>query len=180
MEDTRKTTPETQVEQQELSRRQLLKIMSATGGVLATSAFLPNKWLSPMVEIGLLPAHAQATGDLTISDLQYTSGVTMTGPKGARDFIQGSPYTGNLKFSDPSAGLNNSTCQVNMTQQGSSSSIYVPTNSAAVLYQSSYGGTVTWPFYMLTNATSDVCTELENTATSQKSNQLCKDLPNSI
>jgi len=44
-----------------LSRRQLLKALAATGGAVSASALLPGKWAKPVVEVGLLPAHAQVT-----------------------------------------------------------------------------------------------------------------------
>lgn len=42
-------------------RRQLLKLLAATGGSLALSTTLPVKWAEPVVEVGMLPAHAQAS-----------------------------------------------------------------------------------------------------------------------
>ena len=44
-----------------LSRRELLKVLAASGGALAAAAFLPGKWSKPLVQAGVLPAHAQAT-----------------------------------------------------------------------------------------------------------------------
>jgi len=44
-----------------LSRRRLLKTILATGGAVAASTLLPSKWAEPVVEVGLLPAHAQVT-----------------------------------------------------------------------------------------------------------------------
>ncbi|MBN1148557.1 MAG: twin-arginine translocation signal domain-containing protein [Anaerolineales bacterium] len=44
-----------------LSRRELLKTLAASGGALAAAAFLPAKWTRPVVQAGVLPAHAQAT-----------------------------------------------------------------------------------------------------------------------
>ena len=44
-----------------VSRRQLLKALSAAGGAVAASTLLPSKWTKPVVEVGLLPVHAQTT-----------------------------------------------------------------------------------------------------------------------
>jgi hypothetical protein len=44
-----------------LRRRQLLKILTASGGALAGSFLLPGKWGRPLVELGYLPAHARAS-----------------------------------------------------------------------------------------------------------------------
>ena len=43
-----------------MARRELLKALIATGGVMALSG-LPGQWVKPVVEIGYLPAHAQAS-----------------------------------------------------------------------------------------------------------------------
>ena len=47
---------------EQISRRRLLKALTAAGGVIAAS-FLPGKWAKPVVEVGVLPAHAQVTAE---------------------------------------------------------------------------------------------------------------------
>jgi len=44
-----------------IGRRQLLRTLAASSGVVAASALVPGKWSKPLVEVGLLPAHAQVT-----------------------------------------------------------------------------------------------------------------------
>ena len=44
-----------------MGRRQLLKTLIAAGGMTVASTLLPNKWVKPLVEVGVLPAHAQAS-----------------------------------------------------------------------------------------------------------------------
>jgi hypothetical protein len=44
-----------------VSRRQLLKALIATGGAVTASTLLPGEWSKPIVEVGVLPAHAQVT-----------------------------------------------------------------------------------------------------------------------
>lgn len=55
------TVPEEETPNETLSRRQLLKTLAATGGAVSASSLLPGKWVKPVVEVGLLPAHAQVT-----------------------------------------------------------------------------------------------------------------------
>lgn len=55
-----------------LSRRHLLKALAATGGAAAASSLLPSKWVKPVVDVGLLPAHAQVSPPLGTGDLQAT------------------------------------------------------------------------------------------------------------
>ena len=47
---------------QSMTRRELLKAALAAGTGLTAAAFLPEKWLKPMVQSGVLPVHAQTSG----------------------------------------------------------------------------------------------------------------------
>jgi hypothetical protein len=42
-----------------LSRRQLLKALVASGSAVTAASFLPCQWQKPVVNVGVLPAHAQ-------------------------------------------------------------------------------------------------------------------------
>jgi hypothetical protein len=44
-----------------IGRRELLKALAATTGAVTAASMLPGKWAKPVVEVGLLPAHAQQT-----------------------------------------------------------------------------------------------------------------------
>ena len=44
-----------------LSRRDLLKALAATGGAITATTMLPEKWTQPVVDVGVLPAHAQTS-----------------------------------------------------------------------------------------------------------------------
>lgn len=44
-----------------VSRRNLLKALTAAGGSLAASLFLPGKWDKPLLRVGVLPVHAQTS-----------------------------------------------------------------------------------------------------------------------
>jgi hypothetical protein len=46
---------------QNLSRREAIEFLTALTGALAASAFLPDHWSKPLVEVGVLPAHAQSS-----------------------------------------------------------------------------------------------------------------------
>jgi hypothetical protein len=46
-----------------ISRRELLKAMTALGGALAAIS-LPERWMKPVIGAGVLPAHAQGTGEI--------------------------------------------------------------------------------------------------------------------
>jgi hypothetical protein len=49
--------------QEPKSRREMLKLMLAASGGIGLAAFLPNRWLKPVVKSGVLPVHARASGD---------------------------------------------------------------------------------------------------------------------
>ncbi len=42
-------------------RRELLKALAAAGGAVTASSLLPGEWAKPVVEVGVLPAHAQVS-----------------------------------------------------------------------------------------------------------------------
>jgi len=44
-----------------LGRRALLKALAAAGGAVTASSLLPGEWAKPVVEVGVLPAHAQVS-----------------------------------------------------------------------------------------------------------------------
>ncbi len=52
-------------ESRTLGRRELLKALTATGGAALLANSLPSEWITPIVEIGTLPAHAQISGSLS-------------------------------------------------------------------------------------------------------------------
>lgn len=45
--------------QRALARRELLKALAVSGGTIAASTIIPGQWAKPVIEVGLLPAHAQ-------------------------------------------------------------------------------------------------------------------------
>lgn len=49
-----------------LNRREVIKTLAAGGGALAAAAFLPSKWSKPVIQAGVLPAHAQASCNITL------------------------------------------------------------------------------------------------------------------
>lgn len=52
-------------QQTSLNRRALLKALAVTGGAVAASTVLPNEWVKPMVDVGVLPLHAQTSPTAT-------------------------------------------------------------------------------------------------------------------
>ena len=50
-----------QTPEKTLGRRELLKALAAAGGAVAASSLLPGEWAKPVVEVGVLPAHAQVS-----------------------------------------------------------------------------------------------------------------------
>ncbi len=53
--------PEEEKQQQTISRRNLLKALAAAGGAVAATTLLPSQWAKPVVEVGVLPVHAQGS-----------------------------------------------------------------------------------------------------------------------
>jgi len=62
---THNDVPKEEHQETAVSRRQLLKALIATGGAITASTLLPAKWSKPIVEVGVLPVHAQISPPLT-------------------------------------------------------------------------------------------------------------------
>jgi hypothetical protein len=62
--------PPEEIQKEIMGRRQLLKLLAATSGAAAASGSLPDRWLKPVVEVGVLPAHAQ--GSLGVLEVVLT------------------------------------------------------------------------------------------------------------
>lgn len=60
MKDQINATKSASKEQQTIGRRELLKALTATAGAVTLTS-LPGKWVTPLIEVGTLPAHAQAS-----------------------------------------------------------------------------------------------------------------------
>lgn len=86
------------------ARRRLLRSLTASGGVMATSALLPREWVSPIVKSVILPAHAQTTGLITGNFGAAASAVTRNDIPSVLDLIvpqahaNGSASVGNVVF----------------------------------------------------------------------------------
>ena len=46
---------------QALSRGEMLKVISAMGMAITASSLAPEQWIKPVVEAGVVPAHAQSS-----------------------------------------------------------------------------------------------------------------------
>lgn len=56
-----------------MDRRTFLKIAAASSGALGAAAFIPEKWVKPLVKTGILPVHAQASNQPpTIGDAVFS------------------------------------------------------------------------------------------------------------
>ena len=51
-----------------ISRRQALKTLLAAAGGIGASAFLPSRWVKPVVQSGVLPVHAQASASYMLDN----------------------------------------------------------------------------------------------------------------
>lgn len=86
-----------------VSRRQLLKAISAAGGAVAATTLLPNEWTPPIVETGALPIHAQASPAIIAGNLQKTfdslNSCTTSGGTGSANTLT-------LNYNDPTGNFN--------------------------------------------------------------------------
>jgi hypothetical protein len=101
---------------QTLNRREMLKVLVAASGAMGAVAFLPAKWSKPVIEAGVIPAHAQSSQyPLTISGL--TAFVDVEPPPDITGY-------GRFSWDDPLGAVS---CgdQINATIQGCAQSVLV-------------------------------------------------------
>jgi hypothetical protein len=60
-------TPPLESSETSLGRRKLLKALATGGGAIVATTTLPGQWVKPLIEIGLLPAHAQASSPAVVA-----------------------------------------------------------------------------------------------------------------
>jgi len=87
----------TTTEETNLSRREALKVLTAASGAIAAAAFLQGKWTKPVVEAGVVPAHAQSSR--TPPEVNLTSLCTLVGAPG---------YSAGFTYYDPLNGMSDS------------------------------------------------------------------------
>jgi len=97
-----------------ISRRALLKAITATSSALMASTILPKQWHEPIVEIGYLPAHAQGSVDndddderpgiFVLSNLQRTM-ISLNGCSGPQNQV-GSLFEISFDYRNSSGNLN--------------------------------------------------------------------------
>lgn len=87
-----------------ISRRRLLKAITATGGAVVASQAFPTQWVKPVVEAGVLPAHAQASPVTTVSNIQKT----FTGTNDCQtNNLTGSSSNLSFDYNDPTGNMTN-------------------------------------------------------------------------
>lgn len=87
---------------QVISRRKLLKALSAVGGAVVLTR-IPSQWVAPMVEVGTLPAHAQGSTLPQGPSAPTISNLTVSGPQGAcnpGNGVAGQLHTVSFNYSD--------------------------------------------------------------------------------
>jgi hypothetical protein len=97
----------------QVTRKQFLKLLAAAGGATAAAAFLPGKWVKPIVKMGVLPAHAQSSlnSPVTISSLGFSINLGKLNSKGnglaspAKKNSISVPMEVQFDYNDPDSGM---------------------------------------------------------------------------
>lgn len=112
-----KATSAHTTEDKRIGRRDLLKALAAAGGAVTTASLLPGQWAKPVVEAGVLPAHAQ-TSVLAISNMALTPTSNQNdatgaaagfGPGGQANANAGFVYRLSFNYNDPQGLVDNTT-----------------------------------------------------------------------
>ena len=85
-----------------LSRRELLKVLAAGSSALAVAAFLPGKWIRPVVSSGVLPAHAQASNEPPVIFSLDVDPIF-----GRQAHPNGADYIASFSYTDPLSAVSN-------------------------------------------------------------------------
>lgn len=70
-----------------LGRRELLKTLAAGSGAIAASTMVPDRWVKPVIEADLLPAHAQASPTPTPKPIVFNINCTANPTSGDTTFV---------------------------------------------------------------------------------------------
>ena len=89
-----------------LGRRDLLKALAATGGAVTAATLLPGKWSKPVVEAGVMPAHAATSGALRINSLSVGFGITSNDADAQAPFPS---YTATFNYVDEACQVDGDT-----------------------------------------------------------------------
>ncbi|HEY9078017.1 MAG TPA: twin-arginine translocation signal domain-containing protein [Anaerolineaceae bacterium] len=92
----------------QVTRRELLKVLAASGGAVAAASFLPGKWVKPLVKAGVLPAHAQSSQNPpTVSNLVVHVDGSFFNSTNQKAFPTGVPLNASFQYNDPLGGVTN-------------------------------------------------------------------------
>lgn len=110
------------LEQKTLGRRELLKVLAATGGAVTAAAMVPGTWAKPVIEAGVMPAHAATSllaGNLRVSLNWNVTGINfdlhLVDPCDGQDVFGGNPTSTTLQHGggvSPVGGGYTETCGV--------------------------------------------------------------------
>ena len=127
-----------------VGRRQLLKALAAAGGAV-TLAGLPGRWVRPVVETGLLPAHAQSSQFALVNldrVLSRTNGIPTTC---SSNNATGNVYEVSFDYTNPNGGLRPGTSVTHdYVYNGGTSGSFTLVMNAANISGDAYSGTVSY------------------------------------
>jgi hypothetical protein len=162
-------------EKKSLNRREALKTIAASAGALGAAAFLPGKWSKPLVELGVLPAHAQGTIiDLVISDLRFRFPTSSSKPNEIRY-----GYFASFDYLDPLGKVNtNAKLYANATPCGETYySGETLSNIASKLTGTAYNGSILFNFNTSLTCANGSQLNVQLGANGRMSNVLSGDIP---
>ena len=175
-----KTPLSWEAEEKTLSRRRLLQALAATGGSIAASSVLPDKWIAPVVEVGYLPAHAQASvtptpvsGNLIIFNL---SRILLSLNDCRNGENTGSILQIRFEYDDPLGGVgadgNTVTHHTSIFLPNNSSNSFDITLQAAQITGDGFKGVINYQLCTRFGSSTAITTSLFVTVGSRQSNQL--------
>lgn len=140
-----------------IGRRKLLKLLASTTGAVGASLLLPEKWTNPILDVIVLPAHAQTSGEAPAQDQPSGRAFSLSGflinPNNFGFVFRGvniSNFSGSFNFVDNYCEVDgNTTLHYSITGGGMldfTSGSTLSSIPASIVGGSSCDGTITFPF----------------------------------
>jgi hypothetical protein len=128
MEEKRESKSSEETQTVSEGRRKLLKVLAASGGAFVAATLLPEKWVKPVIDWGVLPLHAQTSPGVDVFFLTWSAAplggggnMQKASPAQGQVVADGFPWIGTAAYeSSACLSLGNTSLGLMLKSSGSS------------------------------------------------------------